>query len=293
MRRPWLIVLLGLVVLVAVVGIVLLWPGDPESESVADDEGEPLEGEEDFAMFFDERTGDGDPRPVADSGTEGEGWRGRRGGPRGEDGRRWDPAGRAARRERFRNMSPEQRQEWMRRRIQIEPYGDGESSVTPDAVMKAMRDVRPQIGECIRENGGFRQLFSAMRAAAPSDGGVRRGMSMSFEVDPSGQVSEGSIALEPPPPEPFYDCFATPLATLNLGGAGGEGAQVTLQMGGGPRGRGRRGGGEAGGGGERGGGGGERGGSPRAPSVPTGASDGIRPRGIETEIPSPGNFRPQ
>ena len=144
-------------------------------------------------------------------------------------------------RERWRNMSPEEREERFAaraaRRVRVEALGDEEPEIEPVEVMRSMREVRPQIRECIDQNGGWRAFREAATMVSPDAGaGGRRRMTVSLAVSASGQV--GEIALNPPPPEPFGACFTSALANLRLPPPNAE-ARVEVQLGRGGRRRGR------------------------------------------------------
>ena len=236
MQKRWLILLLGLA-LVAV-AVALLWPTDdrPAPESGAPPADDSMV-EDDLAFFFEEPV---DPVPP-------EGGRGR-----GDDGAELDeregfrPIDREERRERrrewrekMRNMSPEERRAWLSRRIRIESLGDEPATLAPEDVAEAMRSSRRAARDCIREHGGFRALREAFGRNRGADAGRRR-FTMSFEVAPDGTVAPDTIALDPAPPPPFYDCFAESIAQTTLPPPGEAGARVEMDLGRGRRGRGGR-----------------------------------------------------
>ena len=232
--RRWLIVVLA--VIAASVAAALLWPSDddPPPEAADPPEEDPLV-EDDFALFFEE-AGDGRRDEGPERGRDarrdrpeqgGEGFREVDREKRRERRREW--------REKMRNMSPEERRAWLSRRIRIESLGDTPPTLAPEDVAEAMRDSRRAARDCIREHGGFRALREAFGRSRSADAG-RRGFAMSFEVAPDGTVVSDSVAIEPAPPPPFYDCFAESIAQTTLPSPGEEGARVEMDLG---RGRGR------------------------------------------------------
>ncbi len=234
MRRAWIV---ALVLVVAVAGILLvLSRGGEEPPPRVDDAAAeaPVEEpeEDDLAFLFDVA----DASAARDPDEPGDRAELRAGPQDGDDPERWRRR-RERFRERFRNMSPEGRRQWLRRRVQITALGEGEPTIAPEEVMAALRETRGLARDCMREHGGFRALREAMRRSAGADGGVRRGLTVSFDVTADGALDETSIAIEPPPPEPFYGCFADALLQAQLPPPGGEGARVDVRLGGG---RGRR-----------------------------------------------------
>lgn len=145
-------------------------------------------------------------------------------------------ARRLRRRERWQNATPEQRKEWADRRVSVAPLGDQPPQIDSVDVLEAMRDVRPQMRDCIRQNGGFRALRDAMQSA---DAGARGGMTIAFELSPDGTVTEGSLTMSPAPPGPYFDCFARALQNMDAPVPGGEGAAIEMRMGRRGEGRGR------------------------------------------------------
>lgn len=135
-------------------------------------------------------------------------------------------------------MTPEERAERRAaraaRRVSVTATGDGEPALEPIDVMHSVRDVRPQIRECVQNNGGWQQFREAMAASANPDAGPGggRGMTLAFDVEADGQV--GALQMNPPPPENFADCFTGAFDGLDMPPPG-AGAHVEMRLGGGGR----------------------------------------------------------
>ena len=234
MRRQYMIG--AAVLVVAVVVAWLLWPVGDDREaagggSPAAGSGEPEPGpdEDPFAAFLEAAARE----PLEPEEEEAE--LRRRWAERDEwspeERRAWREKRRAERRERWARMSPEERRERLRRFVDIVPLGEEEPQLEPEDVMDALRGTRSQVRECMREHGGFRALREAMRdQRSASDGGLRGGLRVSFDVGADGTIAAEGIAIEPPPPEPFYDCFAGALTATQLPAPEAE-ARVELELG--------------------------------------------------------------
>jgi len=124
------------------------------------------------------------------------------------------------------------------RRVQVTAIGEGEPALEPIDVMNTVREVRPQIRDCVEENGGWQQFREQMAASANPDGGGggggRGGMNLAFDVLANGEV--GALDMNPPPPEGFSDCFNDAFQGLEMPPPGSD-ARVEIQFGGGRRGR--------------------------------------------------------
>ena len=230
---------IGAGVLLLGAAVALLWTfagADPEPPAADTEPGDEGPRFPDIAPyeFFQEDEGVGEA-----ASTAGE----RRGGMR-FDREGWAQlsaeerrARRQEMRERWRNLSPEEREERFAaraaRRVRVEALGDEEPEIEPVEVMRSMREVRPQIRECIDQNGGWRAFREAATMGSPDAGAGGRGrMTVSLDVSASGQV--GEIALNPPPPEPFGGCFTSALANLELPPPNAD-ARVEVQLGRGGR----------------------------------------------------------
>jgi uncharacterized membrane protein YgcG len=232
MKHRWLIVVLGVVA--AGTAVALLWPSDDDdaTDAAAPPEEDPLV-EDGLAFFFDDDVGPGPAEgEAADEARDfGDGRR--------EEWRRMDPEERRERRrawrEKMRNMTPEERRARLSRRIRIESLADAPATLEPEDVAESMRDSRRAARDCLREHGGFRALREAMGRTARSDAGRSR-FRMSFEVGADGTVAPDSVAMDPAPPSPFYDCFAQSIAQTSFPPAGADGASVELDLGRGGRG---------------------------------------------------------
>lgn len=222
------------VALIAVFGTAwLLWPKGVSDESLeveAPVEDEPSAEEIDSILGLE--SPEAQERPSAErrpprfdqmSEEEREAWRERR------------RERRERMRERWQNATPEERKRWAERRVSIQPLGDTAPEIEAVEVLDAMRELRPQMRDCIRDNGGFGALRDAMRSA---DAGPRGGMTVSFELSAEGTVNEGSFAMSPAPPAVYQQCFEKALGNLNAPVPGGDGAAIEMRMGrGGGRGR--------------------------------------------------------
>lgn len=221
---------------VLLVGLVVAWLAWPASDGPPGraSEPSPVSAPDDDADGWGSLLDDGPPDP-SDDGPGARPW--------GEPGeRRWaDPEARRrsreARRARFEAMTPEERLRWARRRVEIVALGPTEPTLDELEVLEALREVRPAVFECVRSRGGFRAMREAMTQAG--DGGVRRGLRVSFDVTPEGTLAEGTLVLDPPPPAPFEGCIGDAWRGLSLPPPGPDGAAVEVSLG---RGRGRGGG---------------------------------------------------
>lgn len=155
-----------------------------------------------------------------------------------EDWRGLTPEQRRAKRlemrEEWQQMTPAERAERRARRaarrVQVSALGDEEPALEPVDVMNTVREVRPQIRDCVEQNGGWRQFREQMAASANPDGGAgRRGMSLAFDVMANGDV--GELQMNPPPPEGFSDCFTNAFSGLEMPAPGAD-AHVEIQFGG-------------------------------------------------------------
>ncbi|MAQ18734.1 MAG: hypothetical protein CMN30_28550 [Sandaracinus sp.] len=225
---------------VLLVGIVaaLVWvatAAEEEERVVAEGDPEMRFPDVDPYEFFREEDGDGAPEPSAEAPAPGTMM-----GFDREAYARLSPEERRAKRremrERWRNMTPEERQaaraERANRRVSIQATGEGEPALQPTDVMDSMRDVRPQIRDCVEQNGGWRALREASAGAA--DGGVRGPMNLSFDVAADGAVS--GVAMNPAPPGAFAQCFESAFQGLEMPAPGAE-ARVDVQLGRGGGGR--------------------------------------------------------
>lgn len=227
----------GLLLLGAAAALVWALAGGPEPQEPTERQSnrETTFPEVDPYEFF---ASEGDDEPVAVSRSD-------------------EPSRMAFRRADWERLSPEERRakrlemrrEWMEmtpaeraerraqraaRRIQVTPTGDGEPALEPIDVMTTLREVRPQIRECVQNNGGWRQFREAMAASANPDAGpgARGGMTLAFDVTAEGAVD--GLAMNPPPPEGFADCFTDAFGGLEMP-APGAGAHVEMSLGGGGR----------------------------------------------------------
>lgn len=137
-------------------------------------------------------------------------------------------------REEWQRMTPAERAERRARRaarrVQVSALGDEEPALEAVDVMNTVREVRPQIRDCVEQNGGWQQFREQMAASAnPDGGGGGRGMNLAFDVMANGQV--GDLAMNPPPPEGFSDCFTNAFSGLEMPAPGAD-AHVEIQFGG-------------------------------------------------------------
>lgn len=220
-------------VLLAVLLVVVSWPAE-EADPTPIPDAEPTEAP---PSDFDDPWGD-DPSAIfgpfdepADTGEQGT-WRPAAQGGEGEEhGSRGERI--RAFRDRMRNMSPDERRQWLRRRVSITAIGPGEPQIGPDEVMDALRATGPYVRECMQAQGGTRAFREAMRNRASADGGpgVRgRGLSVSFDLSADGTPVSDTIEIVPAPPEPYYECFAGALAQAEIPAPGAE-AHIELHMG--------------------------------------------------------------
>lgn len=226
----------GLLLLAAVAALVWLAAREeaPESEApVAETEPAQRFPDVDPYEFFSE---EGEPAPVPASGPGAMGF-GR------EDWAGLSPEERRAKRremrERWQNMPPEERRERRlaraARRVKVLATGEGEPDLEAVDVMDSVREVRPQIRECVQDNGGWRALREAAAAGVP-DGGPRGPMTVAFDVSADGTVS--GVDMQPPPPEGFAQCFQSAFQSIQLPPPNSD-ARVEVQLGGRRGGRGR------------------------------------------------------
>lgn len=125
----------------------------------------------------------------------------------------------------------ERRAQRAARRVRVSALGEEEPALEPVDVMNTVREVRPQIRDCVQQNGGWRQFREQMAASASPDAGAgNRGMSLAFDVLADGSV--GDLAMNPPPPEGFSDCFTSAFDGLEMPAPGAD-ARVEIQLGGG------------------------------------------------------------
>ncbi len=203
-----------------------LEPSDEESDFDDDD---PLYGEElpddrgGPSRWLDEAPGM-QARPSGfmrgEQGERGE-WRGRTEEARQERRRR--------RRERWENMTPEERAERHARRrarfvegVSVEAREGGAASLTPDQVFDGMQMARSGTRDCFEQSGIERQqVRDAMRGAARP--------TITFAVTPDGKVEDGSITIDPPPPEALAGCFMQGLEGAHFDNEG-ETAEVEVQL---------------------------------------------------------------
>lgn len=230
-KRAW----IGVAV-VAAVALLVVWrvrecePGPSAVAPVADaapgQEGdEPPEWLVGPDPLAGEASRDGDkPGPMA--------WGDGRQGRWGQRRRRFGDGG-------LPRLSPEQRREWARRRVQIVALGATPPTLEPEAVMEAMRAQMPQIRDCVQGAGGWQALRGA------SDGGPRQQRSVTFDIGADGAATAGSAAFDPSLSPAIASCMRTAVEQIRVPPPGPDGARVTVSMGGG---RGARGGGPRGGG---------------------------------------------
>ena len=164
--------------------------------------------------------------------------------PGGGEARPWGPGERGAGRGRGRGRwggdgGAEERRAWLRRRINIVPLGATPPTIAPEQVAEAMREHRQAFRDCIEAAGGFEGFRALMRG----DAGAAGQRTLSFDIAPNGDLAEGSLAMEPPMPEPIAGCFSRSFDSVQFESPGPDGARVEMQMGR-PRGRGGRGGGD-------------------------------------------------
>ena len=241
-KRTW--VIGGGLLLVAIVAVVA-WAVSAGRDPVASRSREPAEAElrfpdvDPFEFFQEEGAEDLDETGSA-PGPEQRGMRARRDEWTGLS-REERRAKRLAMRERWLSMTPEERQEQRAerasRRVSVQATGEGVPQLEPVDVMESMREVRPQIRDCVRENGGWSALREASAAALPDGGAGGRGaMTVSFDVAADGAVS--GVAMQPPPPAAFAQCFESAFQSLQMPAPDAE-ARVDVQFGGGRGGRAR------------------------------------------------------